>query len=102
MTRTIAALQQGEGWVFTAAGLRVRSVTARDLADDDLLDRLGHWRAEHMASYPTQFTVTRERTRTWMRDVILGNPGRLMLLVIDADGLVVGHLGFDKADIGGG
>ena len=104
MVRTIAALQRADPdiWVYTAAGMRMRSVTAPDVADDTLVERLGSWRAEHMASYPTQFTVTADGTRAWLRDVILGNPGRLMLLVVDADGLVVGHLGFDSADIGEG
>jgi aryl-alcohol dehydrogenase-like predicted oxidoreductase len=104
MVRTIAALQRAEPgvWLYTAAGLRMRSVTARDVADDTLVERLGAWRAQHMASYPTQFTVTADGTRAWLRDVILGNPGRLMLLVVDTDGLVVGHLGFDCADIGEG
>nr|WP_246852330.1 aldo/keto reductase [Patulibacter sp. SYSU D01012] len=82
--------------------MRLRAVTPDDVEDDALLDRLGRWRADHMAAYPTQFAVTRAGTRAWLRDVVVGGPGRLMLLVVDGDGEVVGHLGFDRADVGDG
>lgn len=104
IARKIAALKHTEGdpWILSVAGLRLRPVTQRDIEDDVLVEDLGRWRAAYMSSYPTQFTVTPERTRAWLRDVIVGNPGRLMLLVVDSDGVAVGHLGFDRADVGGG
>lgn len=104
LARKIAALKQPDGdpWIPSVAGLRMRPVTQRDIEDDALVEDLGRWRAAYMSSYPTQFTVTPERTRAWLRDVIVGNPGRLMLLLVDADDVVVGHLGFDRADVGGG
>ncbi len=104
ITRAIAALKQPDGdpWIFTAGGMRMRAVTLRDIEDDVLVDDLGRWRAAYMSSYPTQFTVTAERTRAWLRDVIVGNPGRVMFFVVDADDVMVGHLGFDKGDVGRG
>jgi RimJ/RimL family protein N-acetyltransferase len=67
-----------------------------DPEDDALVASLGAWRERHMAVYPTQFQVTAAGTRTWLRELVLGVPDRLMLLVLRGD-RVVGHLGLCDA-----
>jgi RimJ/RimL family protein N-acetyltransferase len=83
-----------------AFGLALRLVTPRDIDDAALIERLGAWRTESMANYPTQFPVTAEGTAGWLRDRVLGDADRLMFLIVDADdpyGAAYGHLGFDHA-----
>ena len=83
-----------------AFGLALRLVTHRDIDDAALIERLGAWRAESMANYPTQFPVTAEGTARWLRDHVLGDADRLMFLIVDADdphGPAYGHMGFDHA-----
>jgi len=78
-------------------GFRLVPVTAAALGDDDLLDRVTRWRATNMDNFPTQFPASRERTRAWLRDVVLGAPGRLMLMIETSDGTRVGQAGIDRA-----
>jgi len=67
-----------------------------DPEDDALVATLGAWRERNMAAYPTQFRVTAAGTRAWLRELVLGVPDRLMLLVL-RDDRVVGHLGLCDA-----
>jgi RimJ/RimL family protein N-acetyltransferase len=79
-------------------GLRLVPVTPVHLADERLIERLAQWRALHMAVYPTQFRVTTEGTRAWLRDRVLGARDRIMFLVVGDDpGDALAHLGFDHA-----
>jgi RimJ/RimL family protein N-acetyltransferase len=84
-----------------AFGLALRLAAPADVEDDALIGRLGAWRAQYMDHYPTQFTVTTEGTREWMRDRVVGDPHRVMFLLVDEDdpfGSAYGHLGFVAPD----
>lgn len=98
--RTVEALQRSPVdepiATFPEFGLELHPVRWTDVDDDALISALAAWRAQWMAVYPTQFTVTHEGTRAWIRDRLLGTPDRLMFLVRTAgDRRAVGHLGFD-------
>ncbi len=63
------------------------------LEDDELLAALGQWRSENAAAYTNRFEITPARTRRWLAEAVLARPDRLMLLVVQANGAVVGHVG---------
>ena len=66
------------------------------LADDDLLKALADWRNANVSAYPTQFVATLESTRSWAEAGLLGNEGRILFLVINSYGALIGHLGFNN------
>lgn len=63
--------------------------------DLDLLSKLSQWRNENVEVYPTQFISTLESTRAWLLDRLLSSEGRILFLVVNNCGNVVGHLGFN-------
>jgi perosamine synthetase len=66
--------------------------------DDLLIGMLGRWREESSFAFPTRFPVTHAGTATWLRRAVLDVPDRILFLVQDRFGHVVGHLGFASAD----
>lgn len=65
------------------------------LQDDELLQKLTEWRNLNVEVYPTQFTATLESTRAWMKDRLLAVSDRMLFLVVDNTGKVIGHIGFN-------
>jgi RimJ/RimL family protein N-acetyltransferase len=68
-------------------------VTRAHLDDAFVIGKLTDWRNQHMERFLTQFVATPERTRNWLHDVVLAQPGQMMFLVYSGDQLV-GHYGF--------
>jgi polyisoprenyl-phosphate glycosyltransferase len=67
-------------------------------ADDEILiEKLAAWRAENSFAYPTQFKVTTEGTKKWLRERVLDTEDRILFLVVDQKGYVVGHIGLANA-----
>ncbi len=62
--------------------------------DTSLIEKLSLWREENSFAYPTQFQVTFEGTKRWLRNNVLDFEDRLLFLVLDRHGHPVGHLGF--------
>lgn len=63
--------------------------------DYDLLKKLTDWRNKNVFVYPTQFLATLESTKSWMRDRLLAVEDRILFLVVDNQGKVAGHIGFN-------
>jgi perosamine synthetase len=63
--------------------------------DDALLGRLADWRNRFVKSYPTQFVATMESTRAWLEERLLAVPDRILFLIVDPRGEVIGHAGFN-------
>lgn len=63
--------------------------------DDELLQKLTDWRNTNVEVYPTQFKATLESTRIWFKEKLLAVPDRILFLVTDNTGRVIGHLGFN-------
>lgn len=66
------------------------------LADDDLLTTLADWRNVNVSAYPEQFVATLESTRRWAEVGLLESKGRILFLVLNNHGRIVGHLGFNN------
>ena len=62
--------------------------------DAGLIETLGRWREESAHVYPTQFPVTFEGTRRWLRERLLDAPDRILFLIVDPAGTPRGHVGF--------
>ena len=65
--------------------------------DEQLIGTLSAWRRENHFAFPTQFPVTDEGTKRWLRTAVLGVADRLLFLVCDRHGRPVGHLGYANA-----
>jgi perosamine synthetase len=63
--------------------------------DFELLEKISRWRNENVEVYPTQFVSTLESTKAWLKDRLLDSEGRILFLVVDNTGKVVGHIGFN-------
>ncbi len=64
------------------------------LQDDLLVSQLGTWRTAASYAYPTRFPVTDGGTRRWMKAGVLDKEDRLLFLIMDELGRLIGHAGF--------
>lgn len=62
--------------------------------DNALIKKLALWRETNAHFFPSQFPVTLEGTATWLRKGVLDVQDRLLFLVVDPHGQMVGHLGY--------
>jgi RimJ/RimL family protein N-acetyltransferase len=77
------------------AGL-IGSMTPIDRAlacDEQVVDALTRWRRRFGRFFLTQFEPTNERTRSWLERVVLPDDSRILFLIKDDAGELVGHLG---------
>ncbi len=82
-------LPGGAGYLLPTCDLHV---------DDEALSaELTAWRNADVAAYPSQFTATPASTKAWLRDRVLAAPDRMLFLVANRFGRIVGHLGFANA-----
>lgn len=78
---------QDEGYLVPACEMH--------LNDDELLSKLSYWRNRNVKAYPTQFQATLESTRKWFKERLLEVPDRILFLVVDNTGKIIGHIGFN-------
>ena len=72
-------------------------VSEMHLTDEHVIGLLADFRA-NAATFHNSFTVTHEGTRRWLKAALLDVPDRILFLVMDTWGHVIGHLGFAHAD----
>lgn len=65
------------------------------LQDDELLQKLTDWRNINVHVYPTQFVATFDSTKSWLKDRLLAVPDRMLFLIVNNGGHILGHLGFN-------
>jgi perosamine synthetase len=78
---------QGEGYLLPVCQAHIH--------DNELLEKLTEWRNLNVGVYPTQFTATLDTTRAWLKDRLLAMPDRMLFLVVNNTGKVIGHIGFN-------
>ena len=66
------------------------------LEDIDLIEKLTKWRNDNVFVYPTQFTATIESTKKWMTRGLLEIDDRILFLVVNKCGQLIGHMGFNS------
>jgi perosamine synthetase len=82
-------LEDGKGFLVPICELYIK--------DDEIIAKLAKWRAENAFAYPTQFPVTMSGTKFWLRSKLLDVEDRILFLVLDKFGNIIGHLGFANA-----
>lgn len=64
----------------------------------DCAAQLAQWRNENPSFSPDRFEATEESTAKWLDCNILGREDRVLFLILSADGVRVGHIGFSGLD----
>ncbi|MFC1551701.1 bifunctional GNAT family N-acetyltransferase/PLP-dependent aspartate aminotransferase family protein [Candidatus Latescibacterota bacterium] len=62
--------------------------------DESLIKDMSKWRSDSSYAFPTQFPVTEEGTKKWLRSQVLDNPSKMLFLLVDNFGNRIGHLGY--------
>jgi RimJ/RimL family protein N-acetyltransferase len=78
----------------------LRPITKTAPSDGELIQKLTDWRNRFRGRFFTQFTATFERTRSWLRDVVLADDTRLLFMINSNDKLM-GHIGFKDLGLHG-
>jgi len=58
-----------------------------------IVESLTKWRAKYMKFFLTQFVATFERTQNWLRNTVLTSDDRLLFLIFDETGRLIGNFG---------
>lgn len=57
------------------------------------LEKMTAWRSENQHAYIGRFQPTADKTRSWLNSMVLQNRSRLLFLVADREGCLIGHMG---------
>jgi hypothetical protein len=71
----------------------LKPLDRRLVNDDEIVNSLTAWRRRFKRFFFTQFEATDERTRSWLHSVVLQDDTRILFLIVDATGKLVGNLG---------
>ncbi len=82
-------IHDGEGSVIGY----IRPVDLEMTDNDEIVGLMVKWRKAAIDNFLTQFEPTVERTRNWLKKVVIADDTRLMLVLFDYANRPVGHLG---------
>ncbi len=68
------------------------------LEDAACIGRLTQWRKTFSRMFLTQFEATPSGTRAYLKDVAVGDDSRILFLIEDEEGTVVGHVGLAQVN----
>jgi RimJ/RimL family protein N-acetyltransferase len=60
---------------------------------DSVIADLTAWRQKYMAYFLTQFQATPSRTQTWLNNIVIPSPDRILFLIQTADNEIIGNFG---------
>jgi RimJ/RimL family protein N-acetyltransferase len=60
---------------------------------DSVLTDLTAWRQKYMAYFLTQFQATPTRTQSWLNNIVIPSPDRILFLIQTNEGEVIGNFG---------
>lgn len=72
-------------------------LTYDSIYNTHLVKLLARWRKKHEFWFPSQFPVTFEKTKVWLRERVLDEKDRILFMICIQD-VYVGHLGFYRFD----
>jgi perosamine synthetase len=76
----------------------LQPVGKHDIENPDIIRLLAMWRDEHMDSFPTQFKVTEDGTKKWLKEQVIERPDRILFMVYNSDDVPIGHMGLSSFD----
>ncbi|PZM07417.1 GNAT family N-acetyltransferase [Rhizobium tubonense] len=59
----------------------------------DLVSAMTEWRNQSMRFFLTQFTATPDRTKQWLKNVVLPAKDRILFVILDIEGEPIGNFG---------
>src|SRR4051812_22637421 len=68
------------------------------LKDESTVEAIRAWRQRSMVMFLTQFDSTFRKTRDYLETLSVGEEGRLLFLLYDDAGRMVGHIGISNVD----
>lgn len=74
----------------------LRVITETDVCDKSLIKALAEWRKRYERWFPSQFKVTEEGTKKWLKNLVISVPDRILFMVETHSGEMVGHLGLNR------
>lgn len=78
---------------------KLEMVTYQTLEEPGAIERLAEWRKQTAEWFPSQFEVTLEGTKSWLKSAVLDQKDRLLFWVIDSLGNRVGHVGLFRLSL---
>jgi perosamine synthetase len=81
--------------VFDQHGIRgsLTPITFFHVGNDDLIRHLVKWRNENIEAYLDRSKASFEGTRAWLAKRVLDNKGKILFILKNGDGDLVGHIG---------
>ena len=83
--------------IFISGGNKVTGylapITYFDIGNDEIIEKLMHWRNENIDAYLDRTPATFEGTRRWLAKFVLDNNRKILFLIHAKDGEPIGHLG---------
>ncbi|MCP9808659.1 aminotransferase class I/II-fold pyridoxal phosphate-dependent enzyme [Cyanobium sp. HWJ4-Hawea] len=83
---------------ISAVSLSLIPIGEYILGDLETIDLLAKWRNINVRAYPTRFEATRASTQKWLQQQLASSPNKILFLVTNAQGSVVGHMGLASID----
>ncbi len=68
-------------------------VTENDVHNEFYIGSLTNWRKRYMKYFLTQFEATINRTKAWLINTVIPSNNRLLFLIFDENGRLVGNIG---------
>lgn len=72
---------------------RLRCIDRSNCENEDLIASLTAWRNASRQAFLTQFEATEDRTRNWLSKIVIPGEGKILFVIIDADGKLIGNVG---------
>lgn len=63
------------------------------LEKQDIIHKLTKWRRMFMRNFLTQFPATEERTKNWLKNIVIPSLERKLFLILDEKGNILGNFG---------
>ena len=64
--------------------------------NNEIVNLLTEWRNTFVDVSPTQFVASEMSTKKWLAEGLLENEGRILFLIYENSGKIVGHIGFNS------
>ncbi len=72
---------------------KLKPIDIELVQDQMVIESLTKWRQKFMHFFMTQFEATPERTKKWLKEVVLIDDSRLLFLIYDENNKLIGNLG---------